>query len=220
MNTGIWKCLNFSMYNTSLEMNTDYIEWDMDELRSVDMLPEDFDPWEDIVFETEKYKTDLAKFGMNYINEQLKEKFQDKELPFEIVIQNAKIWSPKYYNFQGDELDFEMVVPNNYLDILEKIVNENNCYIYFRKEKGSYDGFHSFFPMPSDNMPVKEYLDMCIKDNKIEYVIGAVLESIGITFNQNDFENDWQDELGNHDSYAYSPKLQELYNNAREEGLV
>lgn len=56
--------------------------------------------------------------------------------------------SPRQYNFGTDWIDFELEMPDDYVETIKANVrNDENGFFRFAKEQfGSYDGFISFYP--------------------------------------------------------------------------
>lgn len=63
---------------------------------------------------------------------------------------DAKVISPRYYNFVNDSLDFTLIVPDNIKEIMLSVYShwteDDKYYEWMQKNYGSYSGFISFAP--------------------------------------------------------------------------
>lgn len=216
LNTNLFNCLDFSLYESNLEIDTSSIAYDFDELVNAGLINENFDIYKNTKFDHKNHKKDLAKFGIDYINENL-----DKSiLPFKTLnLKNGTIWSPKFYNFETDQLDFDLEIDFNWIEAIKKEFSKNNnnqykLFIDYAKENFcSHSGFISFAPIPENNQSFHNYIDETAKNDKLELFLGMYLSFIFIDngLDQDDFENDYFNEIKCNNTYFENPVIDELY---------
>lgn len=123
----------------SYEINQDFKEG---------YVPFDAEMYWDKGYDHNKFKQDIVNMATNYINQMFTE---IKKLGLgikKIVIQD--LHSPRYYNFETDQLYFDLVVNNNFHKNLLKVINKlskeqkDNLDKWLRDNFSSYDGFTSF----------------------------------------------------------------------------
>lgn len=71
----------------------------------------------------------------------------DLDIPYTKIIMGG-FHSPREYNFTTDWIEFELEMPDDYVETIKANVrNDEESFFRFAKERfGSYDGFISFYP--------------------------------------------------------------------------
>jgi len=71
----------------------------------------------------------------------------DLDIPYTKIIMGG-FHSPREYNFTTDWIEFELKMPDDYVETIKANVrNDEESFFRFAKERfGSYDGFISFYP--------------------------------------------------------------------------
>lgn len=79
-------------------------------------------------------------------------------------INMGTLHSPRYYNFFTDYIEFELEMPDDYVEIIKANVrNDEEAFFRFAKERfGSYDGFISFYPYTKTDFYNSEDTDYII----------------------------------------------------------
>jgi len=98
-------------------------------------------------FDNSKFKAEIVKRATDYIQYEVKPFLVDLGMGIQDVVVHD-IVSPKYYNFETDQLYFDLIVDEDFTENLaKKVENEfyNTCLAKFLKDNyTSYDGFLSF----------------------------------------------------------------------------
>lgn len=206
--TSIWNVLCFGMYETCLSIPDSCIENDMEELEGKNVEFDKDEIWRDVEYDNAKYKKDLAKFGVDYIKENL----EFDKIPFKLEIVSGSIWSPREYNFRTDTLDMVIEVPDNLKEILSTELSKEWDKIskYFDKNFGSRSGFISFAPLRDGNESVESYLDRIDTEDELAYLLGMYLNYLELELNQESFYMEWSEHI-NESDYTSSEKLNDLY---------
>lgn len=127
-NSSLFPIINVGMYESHLSPNEIFITDDL----TIEQANEFWDQ-----FNNDDY--------VNHI-EKLSSLFMPKVLThndFSIEIKTGAIYSPRYYNYETDNIDFE--VSFNYKDLLNHIeCNKDEFQDYLYENHCSYDGFCSF----------------------------------------------------------------------------
>lgn len=59
---------------------------------------------------------------------------------------NGKLSSPRFYNYENDSIEFDLIVPDETIDLIRSIEYSDEFFKWAKENYGSYDGFISFFP--------------------------------------------------------------------------
>lgn len=89
----------------------------------------------------EEFEKEVSIVACDKINEIL------CDTGFDMKVSEPKLYSPKEYNYSGDELDF--VLEYNIQDIVDiyiEIINNNDFWKWIKERYSSYNGFVSFMP--------------------------------------------------------------------------
>lgn len=154
MNTGICPIVSVNMYESAIgAMNICDIQLDheIDEaFRNGLLTEEETKYWDDHAydtFDTAEYDKHVAECAMELMTDVYTQLFDGK---IRVVQSTGSIDSPKWYNFRGDELDFEIDVDDAYFDEIKSALTQD-FFVWIKKRYGSYDGFISFMPYLQDD---------------------------------------------------------------------
>lgn len=139
------------------------------------------------------FKNAVVDYGIDKINEILSEG-SIVNLFGKCKAENGKLSSPRFYNYENDSIEFDLIVPD---EVIEQIRNEkydDKFFKWIKENYGSYDGFISFFPYS------KEKFEDATKTNGLDLsravamvMMKAVEDNISeeeIVIYQRDFEDD------------------------------
>lgn len=161
INSNLFPIISVGMYCTNLEPESvfsDYLINEDFEENASQYNAEQF--WDN--FDNQKYIQTVQSLASDYLDGEIINENGDK-----VAIECGEIYSPKYYNFATDEIEF--TVTYNKADILKSATKDKENFNKFLKEKySSYDGFYSF---TSNNF---EEWEIDFLEN-IETAVGAVL---------------------------------------------
>ena len=102
---------------------------------------------------------------VNKAEEYIRETLDEIDIPYE-NLKMGKFNSPTQYNYGTDWIDFELEIPDDYIEDIRENVREYEAKEFFEfaeNKFGSYDGFYSFYPYTS-----KEFYSCKGKD---EYIL-------------------------------------------------
>lgn len=158
LNTNLFPIINVGMYYSHISPENVFDSYNIDddfENEFSEYNAEQF--WDN--FDFDKYKTKIQELAADFLTYEIDENF--------ITIQAGELYSPKYYNFDTDNI--ELTVEFDKFKLLDAIKKDVNAFDTFLKENySSYDGFCSFTANNFDEW----YIDY--KDEK-ETAIGALL---------------------------------------------
>lgn len=138
----------FDSYNINDDFENDFSEYNADQF------------WDN--FDFDKYKTKIQELAADFLMYEI-----DDENGNEIKIEAGELYSPKYYNFDTDNI--ELIVEFDKVKILNNVFKDVKTFDTFLKDNySSYDGFCSF----TANNLEDWYIDY--KDEK-ETAVGALL---------------------------------------------
>lgn len=161
LNTNLFPIINVGMYYSNISPETifdDYFINDDFDNGGSEYNAEQF--WDN--FDFDKYKTKIQELAADFLIYEI-----DDENGNEIKIEAGELYSPKYYNFDTDNI--ELTVEFDKVKILNNVFKDVNAFDTFLKENySSYDGFCSFTSNNFDEW----YIDY--KDEK-ETAVGALL---------------------------------------------
>jgi hypothetical protein len=85
-----------------------------------------------------------------------KEKIEEVLDELGIPYRNLKMggfWSPREYNFSTDWIEFELDVPDDYVETIRQNVqrDEDNFFRFAKENFGTHDGFISFYPYEKED---------------------------------------------------------------------
>lgn len=139
------------------------------------------------------FKDAVVDYGIDKINEILSEE--------SIVIffgkckaENGKLSSPRFYNYENDSIEFDLIVPDKTIDLIRNVEYNDEFFKWTKENYGSYDGFISFFPYS------KEKFENALETNGLDLsravamvIMKAIKNNIGeeeMLRHQREFEDD------------------------------
>lgn len=95
------------------------------------------------------FKNAIVSYGIDKINEMLSEDYI-VALFGECKAENGSFNSPRWYNYENDSIEFDLIVPNTTINHIRNAEYNDEFFKWINKNYGSYDGFISFFPYDRD----------------------------------------------------------------------
>ena len=149
--------------------------------------------WEDF----KQLMVDKAKDAIVYA-------LDDLGIPYTKIIMGG-FHSPREYNFTTDWIEFELEMPDDYVETIKANVrNDEESFFRFAKERfGSYDGFISFYPYKKEDFYESEDTDYIVsmwimyrmnEENDIEAYQREYLDDVEEYANGNGYMRDYEDE--------------------------
>lgn len=161
LNTNLFPIINVGMYYSCISPEIVFDSYNIDDDFENDFSEYNADQFWDN-FDFDKYKTKIQELAADFLTYEI-----DDNNGNEIKIEAGELYSPKYYNFDTDNI--ELTVEFDKFKLLDAIKKDVNAFDTFLKENySSYDGFCSFTANNFDEW----YIDY--KDEK-ETAIGALL---------------------------------------------
>jgi hypothetical protein len=178
-----------------LEMSTDFLHLIEPGMYGTELGEALYDVEDEYI---KDFKDAVVDYGIDKINEILSEE--------SIVIffgkckaENGKLSSPRFYNYENDSIEFDLIVPDKTIDLIRNAEYNDEFFKWTKENYGSYDGFISFFPYS------KEKFENALETNGLD-LSRAVAMVIMKAFDQNfceeeinkcqrDFENDVIEEV-------------------------
>lgn len=161
LNTNLFPIINVGMYYSHISPENVFDSYIIDDDFENDFSEYNSDQFWDN-FDNDKYKTKIQDLAADFLTYEI-----DDNNGNEIKIEAGELYSPKYYNFDNDNI--ELTVEFDKFKLLDAIKKDVNAFDIFLKENySSYDGFCSFTANNFDEW----YIDY--KDEK-ETAIGALL---------------------------------------------
>lgn len=161
LNTNLFPIINVGMYYSSISPENVFDSYNIDDDFENDFSEYNAEQFWDN-FDFDKYKTKIQELAADFLTYEI-----DDNNGNEIKIEAGELYSPKYYNFDTDNI--ELTVEFDKVKILNNVFKDVNAFDTFLKENySSYDGFCSFTANNFDEW----YIDY--KDEK-ETAIGALL---------------------------------------------
>ena len=149
--------------------------------------------WEDF----KKLLVDKAKGAIVYA-------LDDLGIPYTEIIMGG-FHSPREYNFYTDWIEFELEMPDDYVEIIRQNVrNDEDGFFRFAKEQfGSYDGFISFYPYEKEEFYESEDTSFIVsmwimyrmnEENDIEAYQREYIDDVDEYARCNGYMEDYEDE--------------------------
>lgn len=161
LNTNLFPIISVGMYYSHISPENVFDSYNIDDDFENDFSEYNADQFWDN-FDNDKYKTKIQELAADFLTYEI-----DDNNGNEIKIEAGELYSPKYYNFDTDNI--ELTVEFDKFKLLDAIKKDVNAFDTFLKENySSYDGFCSFTANNFDEW----YIDY--KDEK-ETAIGALL---------------------------------------------
>jgi len=158
LNTNLFPIINVGMYYSPISPDSVFDDYYInDDFENGDSEYNADQFWDN--FDNDKYKAKIQELAADFLTYEIDENF--------VTIEAGELYSPKYYNFDTDNI--ELIVNFDKFKLLDEIKKDVNAFDTFLKENySSYDGFRSFTANNFDEW----YIDY--KDEK-ETAIGALL---------------------------------------------
>ena len=139
------------------------------------------------------FKDAVVNYGIDKINEILSE--ESIVIFFgECKAENGKLSSPRFYNYENDSIEFDLIMPDKTIELIRNAEYNNEFFKWTKENYGSYDGFISFFPYRKDEFAEALKTDGLDLSRAVAMVImKAVEENVSeeeMIRYQRDFEND------------------------------
>lgn len=150
LSTNLFPIVNVGMYSTNAPCNSDNLisSYLIDEDFNEALISYDADTfWSN--FDNDKFKAVILERATNFITDEVKPYLIDLGLGI-TDIKVVGMYSPKYYNFESDSLNFDLVTDDKFLDNIIDVINflEPNEVAdlskFLKDNYTSYDGFTSF----------------------------------------------------------------------------
>jgi len=145
LNTNICPIISVGMYATTLSPDSMFTDWKSKyinslseaEIEYVDKASNDF-------FNLGKYKEVISSYAMEAIGDF----FHDISGIVDIKLcKECEIYSPKHYNYDTDELSFDIEIEDSEISIITNAADaDENFFIWAKSRYKPYDGFISFMP--------------------------------------------------------------------------
>lgn len=91
------------------------------------------------------FKNAVVDYGIDKINEILSEG-SIVNLFEECKAENGKLSSPRFYNYENDSIEFDLIIPDEVIEQIRNAKYDDEFFKWTKENYGSYDGFISFFP--------------------------------------------------------------------------
>ncbi len=137
LNTNLFPIINVGMYYSPISPESVFDDYCINEDFEENASPYNADQfWGN--FDFDKYKAKIKEIAADFLSYQI-----DDENGNEIKIEAGELYSPKYYNFDTDNI--ELIVEFDKFKLLEYIKTDiDNFNVFLKDNYTSYDGFHSF----------------------------------------------------------------------------
>lgn len=173
LSTNLFPIVNVGMYtNQTCDADNLIDSYSIDNDFNEGLISYDADAfWSN--FDNDKFKAVILERATNFISTEVKPLLVDLGLGI-IDIKVVDIYSPKYYNFSTDSLNFDLVTDDKFTDNIIDVINNlkpneyEDLESFLKNNYTSYDGFTSFTDNNVDDLIAS------IKDSH-EREIGAFL---------------------------------------------
>lgn len=108
------------------------------------------------------FRNTVIRCGINKINEMLSEDSM-VALFGECKAENGSLSSPRWYNYENDSIEFNLIVPDTTIDLVRNAEYNDEFFRWAKKNYGSYSGFISFFPYE------REQFKMALKTSDLDF---------------------------------------------------
>lgn len=139
------------------------------------------------------FRNAIVEYGIEKINEMLSED-SIVALFGECKAENGSLNSPRWYNYENDSIEFDLIVPDETIKHVRNAEYNDEFFKWAKQNYGSYDGFISFFPYS------KEKFENALETNGLDLsravamvIMKAIENNIGeeeMLRHQREFEDD------------------------------
>jgi hypothetical protein len=137
LNTNLFPIINVGMYDSCISPENVFDSYNIDDDFENDFSEYNAEQFWDN-FDYNKYKAKIQELASDFLMYEI-----DDENGNEIKIEAGELYSPKYYNFDTDNI--ELIVEFDKVKLLEYIKTDiDNFNVFLKDNYTSYDGFYSF----------------------------------------------------------------------------
>lgn len=108
------------------------------------------------------FKNAVVDYGIDKINEILSEG-SIVNLFGECKAENGSLNSPRWYNYENDSIEFDLIVPDETIKHVRNAEYNDEFFKWAKQNYGSYSGFISFFPYE------REQFEMALKTSDLDF---------------------------------------------------
>ena len=149
LTTNLFPIVNVGMYNSLLSPDNLINDYEIDEDKDNEYIKFDSNEYWSNLFDISKFRAEILTLATDYIKDEIKPILTGLKLGIS-DIETVSINSPRFYNFECDELYFDLIVEDQFNNnIIDKINNLSTDELirfntYLKDNYSSYDGFVSF----------------------------------------------------------------------------
>ena len=149
LTTNLFPIVNVGMYDSLLSPENLINDYEIDEDKDNEYIKFDSNEYWSNLFDISKFRAEILTLGTDYIKDEIKPILTGLKLGIS-DIETVSINSPRFYNFECDELYFDLIVEDQFNNnIIDKINNLSTDELirfntYLKDNYSSYDGFVSF----------------------------------------------------------------------------
>jgi hypothetical protein len=149
LTTNLFPIVNVGMYDSLLSPDNLINDYEIDEDKDNEYIKFDSNEYWSNLFDISKFRAEILTLATDYIKDEIKPILTGLKLGVS-DIETVSINSPRFYNFERDELYFDLIVEDQFNNnIIDKINNLSTDELirfntYLKDNYSSYDGFVSF----------------------------------------------------------------------------
>ena len=149
LTTNLFPIVNVGMYDSLLSPENLINDYEIDEDKDNEYIKFDSNEYWSNLFDISKFRAEILTLATDYIKDEIKPILTGLKLGIS-DIETVSINSPRFYNFECDELYFDLIVEDQFNNnIIDKINNLSTDELirfntYLKDNYSSYDGFISF----------------------------------------------------------------------------
>ena len=149
LTTNLFPIVNVGMYDSLLSPDNLINDYNIDEDKDSGYIKFDSNEYWSNLFDISKFRAEILTLATDYIKDEIKPILTGLKLGIS-DIEIVSINSPRFYNFECDELYFDLIVEGQFNNnIIDKIKNLSTDELirfntYLKDNYSSYDGFVSF----------------------------------------------------------------------------
>jgi hypothetical protein len=149
LTTNLFPIVNVGMYDSLLSPDNLINDYEIDEDKDNEYIKFDSNEYWSNLFDISKFRAEILTLATDYIKDEIKPILTGLKLGIS-DIETVSINSPRFYNFERDELYFDLIVEDQFNNnIIDKINNLSTDELirfntYLKDNYSSYDGFVSF----------------------------------------------------------------------------
>jgi hypothetical protein len=149
LTTNLFPIVNVGMYDSLLSPENLINDYEIDEDKDNEYIKFDSNEYWSNLFDISKFRAEILTLATDYIKDEIKPILTGLKLGIS-DIETVSINSPRFYNFERDELYFDLIVEDQFNNnIIDKINNLSTDELirfntYLKDNYSSYDGFVSF----------------------------------------------------------------------------